>query len=123
MFYSFLVTPEHRDYLRFLWYHDNDPNKELIPCRMRAPVFSNSPSPTVETIGLRKCMEGADQDVQKFVHDNCYIDDGLVSLDSADEAVNLLRKTQEVLMENGNVRLHKIVSNSLDVMSAFKKRI
>ena len=58
MFYSFLVSPEHRDYLRFLWYQDNDPNKELIEYRMKAHVFGNSPSPAVATYGLRKCVEG-----------------------------------------------------------------
>ena len=29
MFYSFYVNPEHRDYLRFLWFPDNDPKKAL----------------------------------------------------------------------------------------------
>ena len=27
MFYSFYASPEHRDYLRFLWYEDNDPQR------------------------------------------------------------------------------------------------
>nr|XP_022329399.1 uncharacterized protein LOC111128201 [Crassostrea virginica] len=121
MFYSFLVSPEHRDYLRFLWYQDNDPNKELIQYRMKAHVFGNSPSPAVATYGLRKCIDGADEDVQKYVCENCYVDDGLMSLDSTKEAVGLLKKTQEVLRKQGNLRLHKIVSNSPDVMATFKK--
>ena len=79
MFYSFLVSPEHRDYLRFLWYQDNDANKELIQYRMKARVFGNSPSPAVATYGLRKCVEGADEDVQKYVCENFYVDDGLIS--------------------------------------------
>ena len=121
MFYSFLVSPEHRDYLRFLWYRDNDPDKELIQYRMRAHVFGNSPSPAVATYGLRKCVEGADEAVQKFVHDNFYVDDGLVSLPSSAEAIELLKKTQAVMMKEGNIHLHKIVSNCSDVMAAFQK--
>ncbi len=30
MFYNFLVRDDHRNFLRFLWYMDNDPEKELI---------------------------------------------------------------------------------------------
>ena len=121
MFYSFLVSPEHRDYIRFLWYRDNDPDKELIQYRMRAHEFRNSPSPAVATYKLRKCVEGADEAVQKFVHGNFYVDDGLVSLPSSAEAIELLKKTQDVMMKEGNIHLHKIVSNSSDVMAAFQK--
>lgn len=45
MFYSFLVREDHRDYLRFLWYKDNDPDAPLIEYRMTAHAFGNSPSP------------------------------------------------------------------------------
>ncbi|XP_062587040.1 uncharacterized protein LOC134248654 [Saccostrea cucullata] len=37
----------------------------------------------------------------------------------AEQAVKLIRKTQETLMEGGKLRLHKVVSNSQEVMSAF----
>lgn len=30
VFYRFLVTEDHRDFLRFFWYHISDPNEELI---------------------------------------------------------------------------------------------
>ena len=66
-------------------------------------------------------MEGADEAVQKFVYDNFYVDDGLVSLPSSAEAIELLKKTQAVMMKEGNIHLHKIVSNSSDVMAAFQK--
>lgn len=53
-----------------------------------------------------KCIE-ADQDFHKFSNDNFYVD-GLVSLDSADGAVNLPKKTQKVLWKMemyGSIRL------------------
>lgn len=28
MFYRFLVTEDHRDFLRFFWYRNNDPKEE-----------------------------------------------------------------------------------------------
>ena len=59
MFYSFYVNPEHRDYLRFLWFQDN-PQKPVIEYRMNVHLFGNGPSPAVATFGLRKtALEGA----------------------------------------------------------------
>ena len=62
-----------------MWYQDNDPHKELIQYRMKAHVFDNSPSPAIATYGLRKCVEEADDDVQKYVCENFYVDGGLIS--------------------------------------------
>ena len=45
MFYTFHVKNEHRNFLRFLWYRDNDPSKDLIEYRMKVHVFGNSLSP------------------------------------------------------------------------------
>ena len=54
MFYSFLVEEKDRDYLRFFWYAENDPMKELVEYRMRVHVFGNKPSPSVANFGLQK---------------------------------------------------------------------
>jgi hypothetical protein len=121
MFYAFRVHEEHRDYLRFLWYENNDFTKPLIEYRMRSHDFGNSPSPAVSTYGLRKAASVADSCVQEFVNNNFYVDDGLISLPSASEAVTLMKKTQTILQENGHIHLHKIASNSVDVMEAFPR--
>jgi len=47
-----------------------------------------------------------------------YVDDGLVSLPTDDQAVSLLQRTQASLAES-NLCLHKIASNSPVVMQAF----
>lgn len=47
MFYCFVVREDCRDYLRFLWYKENDLRKEVVDYRMRVHVFGNSPSPAV----------------------------------------------------------------------------
>lgn len=52
MFNFFLVKEDHRNYLRFLWYDNNDPDVPLVENRMRAHAFGNSPSPAVATYGL-----------------------------------------------------------------------
>ncbi|XP_052688921.1 uncharacterized protein LOC128167316 [Crassostrea angulata] len=119
MFYAFRVHEDHRDYLRFFWYEDNNFEKPLIQYRMKAHVFGNTPSPAVATYGLRKASSVGDDDVRKFVYNNFYVDDGLTSLATESEAINLMRKTQATLKNNGNIRLHKIASNSVNVMKSF----
>ncbi|XP_062592960.1 uncharacterized protein LOC134254474 [Saccostrea cucullata] len=125
MFYCFKVKQEHRDYLRFLWHKDNDIEKEIIEFRMCVHVFGNSPSPAVATYGLRRTAEIAEKqygsDVRKFVERNFYVDDALTSLPSSKEAVSLLKRAQEALQAEGNLRLHKICSNSSEVLLAFDK--
>nr|XP_034330589.1 uncharacterized protein LOC117680486 [Crassostrea gigas] len=119
MFYRFLVTEDHRDFLRFFWYHISDPNEELIEYRMKVHVFRNTPSPAVAMYGLQKTVENADDDVKSYVFRNFYVDDGITTVPNSSEAVKLLKKTQSVLYEEGKIRLHKIASNSLDVIIHF----
>ncbi|VDI13795.1 Hypothetical predicted protein [Mytilus galloprovincialis] len=125
MFYSFNVTPEHRDFLRFIWHEDNDMEKDLVDYRMAVHVFGNSPSPAVATFGLRKTAEMAESkygsDVVTYVNNNFYVDDALSSHSNSDKAVDLLKRTQSALQEFGNLRLHKISSNSNEVLAAFEK--
>ncbi|XP_069109451.1 uncharacterized protein [Argopecten irradians] len=121
MFYSFLVREDHRDFLRFFWYRDNDPSRDIIEYRMRAHVFGNSPSPAVANFGLKKSVEGqnVDQAVKELVNRNFYVDDALASVPKEDEAISLLERTQAALKDGGNIRLHKIVSNRSKVVGAF----
>ncbi|VDI02925.1 Hypothetical predicted protein [Mytilus galloprovincialis] len=119
MFYNFKVSEEHRNYLRFIWHSDNDIEKPLIDYRMTVHVFGNSPSPSVATYGLRKSAETADQDVKDFVNRNFYVDDGLLSCQNVETAVDLVKRTQSALSSGGNLRLHKIASNSKYLLSQF----
>lgn len=118
MFYSFYVDEKHRNLLRFLWYEDNDPSKQLIEYPMCKHVFGNSPSPAVASYGLRKSVEKADLDVVEFVNSDFYVDDGLSSQPSVSQAVDLLHRTQVELGKSG-LRLHKIASYEPEVLKCF----
>lgn len=122
MFYGFKVREDHRNFLRFLWHRDNDPDKEIIDFWMTVHVFGNSPSPAVATYGLRKAAEQGEnehgKDVKDFVYRNFYVDDGLISVSKEVDAIDLLQRTRALLAES-NLRLHKIASNSTKVMEAF----
>ena len=119
MFYSFTVNEEHRNFLRFLWYRDNDIDNELTDYRMRVHAFGNSPSPAIATFALQKTAEIAEQtfgkDVKDLVCRNFYVDDALTSVGSNSEAIDLLNRTKEALKTFGNLRLHKFSSNSKEV--------
>ncbi|XP_014676616.1 PREDICTED: uncharacterized protein LOC106816503 [Priapulus caudatus] len=122
MFYCFSVSESDRNFLRFFWYENNDPNKALIEYRMNKHVFGNSPSPAVASYGLRRtvaeCESEFGSDVKQFVEKDFYVDDGLTSVATPAEAVSLLQRTQKALATAG-IRLHKISSNSREVLDAF----
>lgn len=54
MFHCFLVKEDHRDFLRFLWFRNNDPTSDIVDYRMRVHLFGNSPSPAIAVYGLRR---------------------------------------------------------------------
>ncbi|XP_064480187.1 uncharacterized protein LOC135393826 [Ornithodoros turicata] len=76
----------------------------------------------IATYGLRRTAQEAESQVRTyvrhFVERDFYVDDGLNSLPSEHEAVDLLERTQRMLM-GSNLRLHKIASNSVNIMKAF----
>ncbi|XP_046576736.1 uncharacterized protein LOC124284679 [Haliotis rubra] len=116
---------DYRNFLRFFWYEDNNPDAEIIEYRMCVHVFGNSTSPAVATYGLRKTVSDyvvqCDEDVRSFVEKDFYVDDALTSVETCRKAVSLLKRTQNVLQSEGQLRLHKIASNRTEVMKAFPK--
>ncbi|KAK7882975.1 hypothetical protein WMY93_029149 [Mugilogobius chulae] len=121
MFHCFHVRDNDRNFLRFFWFKNNDQNQEVIEYRMTVHVFGNSPSPAVAIYCLRQSAAEEmphDPEVKQFVDRDFYVDDGLKSFPTAEGAISLIKKTQDILA-NSNLRLHKIASNSKTVMEAF----
>ena len=80
---------------------------------MNVHLFGHGPSPAVATYGLRRTAID-----KKFISRNFYVDDGLTSLPSTQGATDLVKSVQATLA-TANLRLHKVVSNSVEVMEAF----
>ncbi|KAK7913154.1 hypothetical protein WMY93_013365 [Mugilogobius chulae] len=122
MFHCFVVKESHRDFLRFLWYKDNDMSSEVIEYRMCVHIFGNSPSPSVAMYGLKKAAAAGEADfgsqVRTFIERDFYVDDALKSFPSEQEAVLVLQQTQQALAAS-NLRLHKITSNRPAILEAF----
>lgn len=119
MFYGFKVDKEHRNYLRFFWHENNDISEPLVEYRMCVHIFGSTSSPAIATYGLRLMANQANDDVKNFVSNDFYVDDGLTSQQSVKEAISLVERTQNVLLNEGKLRLHKIASNRKEVMEAF----
>lgn len=52
------------------------------------------------------------------MHGNFYVNNGLKSPPTVKQAIDLIKTTQEALMVEGNLKLHKIASNREEGMQA-----
>ena len=122
MFHSFHVTPRDRDALRFFWWADNDPSKEVTAYRANVHIFGNKSSPAIATYGLRYTTKDPEVShlvkARNFILTNVYVDDGMGSADTVEEAIQILVEAREILARY-NIRLHKIISPSEKLLSAF----
>ena len=89
---------------------------------MKVHVFGNSPSPAVAIYCLRRAAllgekeHGAE--AKQYVTRNFYVDDGLTSFSTENQAISVLKSTMDMLAES-SIKLHKIASNRRAVMDAF----
>ena len=109
MFFQFRVNPEHRDFLRYLWFNENG---EIVDYRMKVHVFGASSSPSCAIYGLKKLASDYGDDyplARRFIQDHFYVDDGLVSTDSTDEAVKMAKQAV-AMCKRANIRQCKFSS-------------
>lgn len=122
MFHSFKVDRQDRDYLRFLWFTD-DSLSTVKEYRMTVHLFGATSSPGCATFGLRQAAtdhhnpnDPTSKRASQFICHDFYVDDGLLSLATEDEAITVLQEAKGICLK-GNIRLHKFLSNSKAVMS------
>lgn len=120
MFYCFVVQEDHRDFLRFLWYEDNNLKKDIVDYRMRVHIFGNRPA--VAIFRLRMAVWEAEgeygTDARRFIGRDFYVDDALKFFPTEAEAINVLWRARDILALS-NLRVYKIASNSAKVVNAF----
>ena len=124
MFHQFIVR-EDRDYLRFLWWPNGDVTKEPKEYRMKVQLFGATLSPGCASYDL-KSMESQEKEAHssaaQFIMHDFYIDDGLTSVESAQQAKDLIRGAREIC-QKGELRLHKFVSNDCEVLESVPKSV
>ena len=121
MFHQFKVNIEHRDYLRFLWWKDGDLKSEPTVYRMKVHLFGASSSPGCANYGMKKIAVDNQKDfgieVSNFIIKDFYVDDGLKSAKTTPDAIQLIHDARQMLAR-GNLRLHKFISNSREVIES-----
>ena len=118
MFYKFKVTLEDRNYLQFLWW-DEDIDSEPKRYRMTVHLFGVASSPACANFALKRLVTDHGQDfsddVCRFMREDFYVDDGLFSCSTLEEATHLIQGARS-LCQRANIRLHKLISNSKELM-------
>ncbi|XP_056236444.1 uncharacterized protein LOC130172051 [Seriola aureovittata] len=120
MFHRFHVSSEDRDYLRFLWWENGDTKSEPKDYRMRVHLFGAASSPGCSNYGLKYLASQNEKDypaAASFIKRNFYVDDGLISVESVDSAIKLVREAQTVCAK-GKLHLHKFISNNREVLES-----
>ena len=122
MFNAFRVSPQDSNFLRFFWFQDNDSNKHIVQYRAKTHIFGARSSPAVANYCLRYTTTEPHADQyplsKAFINESFYVDDSLSSSFSVKEAIEIVQGARAILSHH-NFRLHKIMSNSKQMMEAF----
>ena len=121
MFNNFMVPTDQRNLLRFYWYQDNNPDSQIVPYRANSHIFGCTSSPAVANFGLKFCASQLPEQstaTRTYIDFAFYVDDGFSSCDEASTAISILKETTSHLAKY-NIKLHKVVSNSSEVLDSF----
>ena len=120
MFHQVQVTQEHRDLLRFLWWEDGDTRKTPQEYRMTVHLFGATSSPGCANFAVKSTANDHESELGSaaadFLRNDFYVDDGLKSVATADEAIALIKNAREMCFKGG-FNLHKFVSNEKQVIA------
>ena len=120
MFYQVRVKKEDRDW--FFWFPSEDLNANPVEFRITVHVFGAVSSPSIANYVLQHIPATSEANcyssqVKEIVKQNFYVDDLLVSTDSQDRAIRLLKEVTE-LVDLGKFKLVEVVSNSKQVLAS-----
>ena len=100
MFYQVHVPREDRDLLRFLWWPGGDTTLAPEVYRMTVHPFGACSSPSVANFALRRTAEDFGDDflpvTKRTVNDHFYVDDCLKSVETVEEAVEVVGELREL---------------------------
>ena len=89
---------------------------------MKVHLFGASSSPGCAKFGFRRAADDGEEefgtDAAAFIRKDFYVDDGLKSVSTVPEAIQLIKASQAICSK-ACLGLHKIVSNKKEVLEAF----
>lgn len=99
------------DYLGFLWWENGDTHPEHTEYRMKVYLFGALSSPGCSNYGMKHLASQNEEDsssAASFIRKHFYVDDGLLSVKSVGEAIELVKEAQAVCTK-GNLHLQKFL--------------
>ena len=120
MFHQFYVNEQDHDFLRFLWWEGSDLSTQPVDYRMKVHLFGATLSPGCANYGLKhlaKENKAAFPLGSNFIEHNFYVDDGLISEPTKEQAIQVVEQARS-LCATGGLGLHKFVSNNRTVMES-----
>ena len=106
MFFQFSVDEDYRNFFRFLWWKDEDVSSVPTKYRITVHVFGAVSSPGCANFGLKRAADDGEEefgvDAADFVRSNFYVDEGLISIPTASEAIELVKNHERLLLESRN---------------------
>ena len=119
MFHQVCVPRAQCDFLRFLWFPNNDLSLDAEEYQMTVHLFGAKSSPSVCNYALQKtARDNYDQigpNVAKTILQDFYVDDCLKSVGTKSEAVQLIKDLQNGCAAGG-FHLTKFLCNDRDVL-------
>ncbi|CAM1329634.1 Uncharacterised protein r2_g3880 [Pycnogonum litorale] len=119
MYYQVKVPVSDRDMLRFVWPKDNDIDEELVEYRMMVHPFGGVWGSSTANYALRRTADDNrnryPSEVSVSVLSDFYVDDWLMSTESAAKAITLVQSVKDIL-EQGGFKLTKFLSTDKNVM-------
>ena len=107
--------------MRFLWYKDGDVYNEIIEYRMAVLPFGATPSASIANFILKKTADDFEEvygtSAADFVRRDFYVDNGMKSVPSTAEALQLIEQGKSLCKRGGFV-LHDILSNDKEVLKS-----
>ena len=118
-FHQFRVNVEDRNYLRFLWWENENYCSDPIEYRMCVHLFGAASSRGCANFGLKHVADDHEGEfgtsAANVIGRNFYVDDGLKSVPTQAEAIVVIKKTTDMCTK-GVLHLHKFTSNSKEVL-------
>ena len=102
MFHQFIVLKNDRNYLRFLWWPNGDTELQPKEYRMKVHLFGATSSPRCASYALKHL---ANQEkvtyptAAHFIIHDFYVEDGLTSVESREEAKELIEGVRKYVEE------------------------
>ena len=126
MFHQVRVEPVDQSALRFLWWEDGSPYRQVKTYQLTVHLFGLTSSPSVTGFALRRTAEETRSnsfvEAKIAIQRHLYVDDLLFSVPSCKMAVRLLGEISD-LLSSGGFQLAKQLSNCREVLGAISPEL